>query len=338
MLVGRLTLSGKYAYVGTGPFFSPEKDRPTTLAQDIWATDYIDYSSPYFDPQRAKNFLLATLANGFLIDNTVKVFNASLYTYRTTGAFFTGYGLYLAFIGLIFGTLHKKFRLLTLYLSLMWLAGLIWVSLFMLADYRYLVYAFPFFFYLEGLAIYASYRLIASLAGLLKKRKIVYLSLIIAQIILPGFLLVDFFVRNINFYVFTNTKYTGLNKDFKLIGEWIKSQEITVIGARQEAITFYSDAKLVYMPYGTPDQIIKYMKLWGVEYLLVRPTEVGYAFAAPIYDKNLKNPDLTLMHRFWDGSLVWKIKLTDQEKQMNERIKREKKDKFIGSITPSSEF
>lgn len=354
--LGRPTLSGKYAFVGTGPYYALEKDRVTTMAQDIWSTDYIDYSSPYFNPKRATDYIIKNFENGSMTQNAWKLFLESLVLYQSinTNNFFVGFGLYMAIVGFAFGVLNAKFRMLTLYLVLLCLIGIVWVSFFMSSNYRYLVFALPLFFYLQALTIYASGLLTVFLAKLFfPSRKIKFVSLLI--IILPSILLADFFIRNafaprqhtdldaeidqhhkiigdwIRLKNVQNIKISylrgayGGDKDHKIIGEYIKSQNIKVMGGRVEAIPFYANAKLVYMPSSPPNDIVSYMKAWGVEYLLVRPLEVGYDFVAPIASPKFKHPDLSLFKRFEDGSLIWRIKLTEEEKKNNLRLERERK-------------
>lgn len=321
--LGRPTLSGKYAFLGTGPYYNLEEDRMTTLAQDIWSTDYIDYSSPYFNPKRANTFIIKNFENGILPEYAVKSFLESIQLYKSenTSSFFVGLGLYFTFAGFAFGILFSKFRRLTLYLTLLWLTGLLWVSFFMGPHYRYLVFALPFFFYLQGLAIYGSGRLTFFVARLFCVPRIAKLL----AIILPIFFIADYYVRNVEAKIFTSVQHTGKYKDHKILGEWIKSQNIKVMGGRVEAIPFYADAKLVYMPSSPPNEIVSYMKAWGVEYLLVRPQEVGYDFVAPIANPEFRHPDLKLFKRFNKGTLIWRVKLTDKEKKNNLRLIREKK-------------
>jgi len=310
--IGRFTISGKYAFYGTGPFYALEKDRPTTVVQDVWSTDYPDFHSPYFDPARARKFMIMYFKNGTITQGAIKQFEQSFQTYKSinTKNFFTGYGLYLALFGLFLGLISKRFRTMTLYFSFLWVCGQIWVNTLMSSHYRYLVYALPFFYYLQGLGILYSGKI---LVKILKSP---------AGYLIPIFLLADFFIQNVDPKTITTTQPLGGNTDHVRIGEWIKSQGIDVFGGRMEAISFYSGAKLVYMPSETPEEIVNYMKRWGVEYLLARPTETGYAHVAPIADPEYKNPDLELFHRFEDGSLVWKVKLTEKERVDNERVKR----------------
>ena len=327
MELGRPTLSGKYAYVGTGPYYALENDRITTMAQDIWSTDYIDYSSPYFNPKRATDFMIERLKNGGAAQNAKKLFLESLQLYKSenTNNFFVGFGLYMALAGFAFGVLSSRFRILTLYFTLLCLAGLIWVSFFMSAHYRYLVFALPFFFYLQTLAIYASGLFTLFLAKLIFPSRWTVKVAGLLIILIPCFLLTDFFLRNVEISAFTSKKFTGGYKDHKIIGEWIKSQNIKVMGGRVEAIPFYANAKLVYMPSSPPGDIVRYMKAWGVEYLLVRPPEVGYDFVAQIANPKFEHPDLTLFKRFDEGSLIWRVKLTEEEKKNNLRLARERK-------------
>jgi hypothetical protein len=107
--------------------------------------------------------------------------------------------------------------------------------------------------------------------------------------------------------------------DQKQLGDWIKSQGIEVIMARTEGISFYSGAKMVYIPAAPPDVIVDFAKNWGVEYILSRPHESSWPYMKVMVDPNFKHKDLRLIHSFPDGSLVWRVSLTDAEKKENFR-------------------
>jgi len=321
--IGRFTLSGKYAYIGSGPYYAEEKYRPTTWAQDVWAVDYNYFKSPYYDPKRASDWMIKYLKNGTILQNAQKSLKEIFLLYQSinTNAFFTGWGLYLALIGLIFGLMIPNFRKITLYFGSMFIIGTVWIAVFMSPHYRYLVFAIPFFIYLEGLAIY--------LISKVGSRLLVYLgrSIRIKNINIYGFsqffffffFLINIFNQNMTIGQFLKPTIQGGPNDYKKIAEYIKVQNIKLIGGRMEGIGFYSGAKIVYMPSSPPDRIVKYMKAWGVEYLLVRPFEVGYAFVAPIADSKFKHPDLTLVKIFDEGSLIWKVRLTNEERINNQR-------------------
>lgn len=330
--IGRPTFSGKYAYIGSGPFYALEKYRPTTWAQDVWAVDFNYFKSPYYDPDRASKWMIRYFKNGTITQNAVKSLKEISIAYQSinTNNFFVGIGMNLAIIGIILSIIFKKFRLMTIYFIIIWITEVIWIATFMPVHYRYLVFALPLFIYLQGVTIfyfseYTAKLLVFLLDGLSKFLPKIFHRYknqigIVTLLILLVFFLSNYFQLNMSTNQFVTPVPATKNADHKLIGDWIKSQNIQVFGGRMEGIEFYSGAKIVYMPSSPPEEIIKYMKNWGVEYLLVRPFEVGYAFVAPIANPNFKHPDASLYYRFYEGSLVWKIKLTDEERRENQRV------------------
>jgi len=321
--IGRITLSGKYAYIGSGPYYAEEKYRPTTWAQDVWAVDFNYFKSPYYDPKRANDWMIKYFKNGTIFQNAQKSLKEIFVNYQSinTNTFFAGWGLKLALIGLILGLAVPNYRKITLYFGSMFVIGIVWIATFMSPHYRYLVFALPFFIYLEGLVIY----LISNTGS----KILVYITQSIGiknkkifgfwQLFLLIIFLVNIFNQNMTVDQFTKPTVLGTDNDYKIIAEYIKSQNLKLIGGRMEGIEFYSGAKIVYMPSSPPDRIVKYMKAWGVEYLLVRPQEVGYAFVAPIANPKFKHPDLTLVKEFNEGSLIWKVGLTNEDRINNQR-------------------
>lgn len=95
-----------------------------------------------------------------------------------------------------------------------------------------------------------------------------------------------------------------------------------MIAVRHEAIGFYSNAENIYIPVAAPEEIIRYLKDWGVEYLIIRPGDAGYDFVRPITRKDFLHPDLTLVKEFNDQTIVWKVNLTEKEKKVNRRTSR----------------
>lgn len=319
--LSKFTFSGKYAFFGTGPPYVLEKNRISTMAQDIWSIDFPNYHSPYYNPDRTVDLFYRFYKNGTIKDGTIKSIQSSLTQYKSinTDNFFVGFGLIFALTGLVLGLIIKKFRLLTIYLFSMWLIGFLWVNIFMAPHYRYLIFALPFFFYLQSLTIYIYIRILPKIAtyplpAILKEPTRKFLSIAIFS-----FLLGKLFFDNLDVNNFFVPPVHVQHKDQKVIGDWLKSQNIKLIGGRMEGVPFYAGAKLVYMPSDSPEKIINYMKLWGIEYLLARPDEAGYDIVRPISRKDFQHPDLTQVHIFEDGSIVWKIKLTEQEKEINQR-------------------
>lgn len=320
--LGRFVISGKYAYFGSGPPYAQEKGRYSTWAQDVFSVDFPNYQSPYYDSATASLSLWKSYSNGSMTQSFSKLVSESLKLYKSENSdnFFAGFSLIFTIAGFIIGLGLRKFRFLTLYLFICWLIGFCWVNLFMAALYRYLAFAFGFFFYLEGLTIYSIFLLtkkfLKIIAHLPEKSILSNLSYLPVVIIL-----IIYFRQNMDYQVIFNPPYHTQNQDNKKIGEWIKKAGIKLYGGRMEAISYYSGAKLVYMPSSTPENIVDYMKAWGVEYLLVRPLEVGYDFVRPISKPNFNHPDLTLYKQFDDGSLIWKIALTNEERKNNERTR-----------------
>ncbi len=305
--LGRLTFSGKYTSIGSPNPYIIDKDILSTYAQDVFSVDYPVYASQYYDPSRATAFLKLSIKNGNFFHFAKKTFKESLKMYfgKTSGKFLTQFEKYLCLAGLIFGLAIKKFRKLTLFLSFIFGGELIWIAFFMAAEYRYLSFAFPLLFYLCGLGITGLYQL-----KVLQKISIFkYLSLVAVLIFMAYF-----FVNNKPRIKYRNVE----NERYKLAGEWVKSQNIKLIGAHFEGIGFYGDAKTVYIPAAQPDEIVNYMKGWGVEYMLIARDEIDPAFAkiaSPVF----KHPDLTLVNQLQGNILVWKINLTSEEKISNMR-------------------
>ena len=297
--IGKFTISGKYAFYGTGPYYALEKDRNTTMAQDVWAVDFVDYHSPYYDPSRAKSLMLKFLKNGTLYNNFKDgiVGGFRILAKNNSDNFFIVGSPFLSLIGLVVGTIDNKFRKFTLYLFVFWIASLVWVALFMQAYYRYLTYSLPYIVYLESLALYALWNFVKNKKGV----KIASLLLLL--------ILCAIYFKNIDFQEKEKLVKRSDYHEQKTIGEYLKTHEIYLFMGRREGMSLYSGAKLVYMPSSTPEEIIDYMKKWRVEYLVVDPNEVGYAYVAPIADPRFNDKDLSLVKEFEDGILLWKLNL-----------------------------
>lgn len=316
--LGKFTFSGKYSYIGSGPPYAIEKYRSTTWAQDIFSIDFPDYHSPYYNSQRALKNMYIAIKTGSFTQTGIKTFKESIEIYKSKNSdnFFQGLELDFALVGLIVGLIRLKFRKLTLFLLIMIFSGLLWVSFFMAPLFRYLSFTFPFFFYLEAQAFVFLIDIITFfLRGLLLLESQM-ISLLVSLLIVLNFL-----NNNVNLITFLNSKGDVRYLNHYLIGTWLKNQQIGLIGGRREGINFYADAKLVYIPSAPPDEIISYLKKWGIEYMVIQPDDAGYWFVRPITDSNYQNPNLTLVHRFDDGTLVWKVILTAEEKADNERIR-----------------
>lgn len=301
--LGRITISGKYAYIGSAHPFTPEKDRLTTWAQDIWSIDYPNYNSPYYDSARILPLLWNGLDTGLEFLPKKIGTNLSFFAYDNL---FTNLEAILTILGFLAAVLSRKYTWFALYLGIIWLGSLLSVSYFMDSADRYVAFFLPFFFTSQAFAVY----LLAKSLG-----KIEPLFLILTIIIFVS----TFFSKNVDVKSFYQIEKTGRNSDQKIIGDWLKSQNIKFFMGRTEGIAFYAQAKMIYIPAAPPEVIIQFAKAWGVEYIVSRPTESSWDYMRPIVDPNFTHPDLKLVHSFYENSLVWKVNLTEVEKQFNFR-------------------
>lgn len=301
--MGRFIVSGKYSFINSGHPFSPERDRLTTFAQDIWSIDYPNYSSPYYDSAKIyKKFLknidtsweffpknLGTLLNRYGFDNIFSLFETKL-----------------IMLGIVAGLLQKRFLKFTTFLLTLWFITLLWVTMFMGPYQRYLAYSYPFAIVAIGIASFS----VSSLLGKFNKSLFIVSTVVIFLV---------YFNVHFNLSDFLKGEGTGGNLHQKIIGDYLKSQNIKVVMARTEGISFYSGAKLVYIPSAPPDVIVEFAKKWGVEYIVSRPEESSWPYMKAMADPNFKQKDLILVKQFDDKTLVWKVPLTEEEKSSNYR-------------------
>lgn len=316
--LGRPALNGKYAVFGSGHQFSPEKDRLTTWAQDIWSIDFPNFKSIYYDPNHAKKIAWKELDTG--IEFMWKKIVANLELYKSKNIF-TNSEFNIAAIGLILVLMMPKLRKLGLYLLVIWLISLMWISYAMEVSQRYLAFSFPFFYTFYAFFIWV----IAKYLSILISKKLKWLSL---SLVGMSFLLFFTYENNLTLSNYLAPLGGSVYYDQKQIGDFLRSKNINLIMARTEGISFYSGAKLVYLPAANPQTIVKFAKAWGVEYVLARPVESSWEYMRDITNPNFSYPDLSLYHQFDDGSLIWKISLTEEEKLHNFRTDRDVNQKF----------
>ncbi len=302
------TISGKYGYLVAGHFFTPEKDRLTTFAHDIWSTDYPNYSSLFYDYEGVLKEYLRR--RDTILEYFPKKFN-ELLSFYFNGNLFKQFEISLVLIGIIAGLVQRKFLKFTLFLLIIWFGTFLGVANFMDTAKRYLAFSYPFLFTAIALAVLSLSNLVGKIIEGQKQKKFGKLAGLIVILI--------FFTIYFSVYDSFNRDGGMRNSDQKEIGDWIKSQNIDVIMARTEGISFYSGAKLVYVPSAPPDVIVDFAKNWGVEYILSRPHESSWPYMKAMVDPNFKHKDLKLIHSFDDGTLVWKVSLTDEEKRYNYR-------------------
>lgn len=310
--LGKLTLSGKYAYIRSAHPFTPEQDRLTTWAQEIWSIDYPNYHSPYYDstqilPAIWKN--LDTSLESFLkrVD-----YNLNFFAFDNIFSNYETAFIVIGFLALIF---QKNFRQFVLFLTTLLLGSFLAISYFMDSAYRYFAFSFPVLYIMQAGTVFALSRLFSKI-----RSSFFYLTILIFIIV--------FFQKNIDLKSLNTVEKTGRYVDQKIIGEWLKSQDIKLVMARTEGISFYSGVKMVYMPAANPQTIIKFAKAWGVEYIIARPVESSWDYMRPIVNPNFNHPDLVLKHQFKDGTLIWKVRLTEEEQLYNFRTNQDVNKRF----------
>lgn len=306
--LGKLTISGKYGFIVSGHVFTPERDRLTTFAQDIWSLDYPNYQSPYYDSAKVYSQYLKNIDTAW--EFFPKKFGTYLDFYNNNNIF-SRFEVLLILVGIFAGLVQKKFFKLTVFLLILWFINLFGIVMFMDSGKRYLAFSYPFIIAFHAIAILGIAKF---LRGMLNLDNIKQFSQFVAVLIVALLCLTYFKI-----YLNLNDFPRGGRADNKLMGDWIKSQDIKVIMARTEGIPFYSGAKLVYVPAAPPDIIVLFAKNWGVEYILSRPEESSWPYMKVMADPNFKHTDLKLIHSFDDGTLVWKVALTDEEKRYNYR-------------------
>ena len=306
--LGKLTFSGKYAFVGSAHPFTPERDRLTTWAQEIWSIDYPNYHSPYYDSSRVGPILWKSLDTGLEFLPKKIAYNLDFFAHKNL---FTDFEAVLTIFGFLAGLLISRYRMFTIYLSLVWFGAFVAVSYFMDSADRYVAFSLPFFYCSQAL-------LLAGLGRFLGKfhKFLLPLTVSVAVIVI--------FQQNINIKTFIQTQSYGRNLDQKIIGDYLKSQNIKLFMGRTEGLGFYSDARMIYIPAAPPEVVIAFAKAWGVEYIVSRPIESSWYYMRPLVDPGFANPDLKLIKRFGDdtpvgGTIIWKVILTDEEKRSNYR-------------------
>ncbi len=313
MQLNKITFSGKYSYLISGHPFTPEKDRLTTWAQDIWSVDFPNYDSPYYDSAR----VLSIYLKGF--ENTLESYTKLFWYYLNLYGFDNTYKQYeinLAVLGIVLGLLYKKTRQFTLYLIVVWFFTFNWVVVFMAISNRYLAYSFPIVFMAMAGGVWLGIKYlnyVLSKAHLNYKIRFYLLSLLIA------FSAYFYIADNNDISNFYTVVRHEKNADQKMIGEFLKSINAKTIMTRTEGIGYYANAQMVYIPAAPPEEIVKHAKGWGVEYIVSRPVESSWDYMRDIVKPNYKNPNLILVKQFGDGTLIWKVELTPWESEHNFR-------------------
>src|SRR3989344_5675009 len=311
--LNKITISGKYSYLISGHPFTPEKDRLTTWAQDIWSVDFPNYDSPYYDSARVLSIYLKG------IENTLEAYTKLFWYYFTLYGFDNTYKQYeinLAVLGVVLSLLYKKTRQLTLYLLVVWFFTFNWVVVFMAISNRYLAYSFPIVFMAMAGGVWLGIKHINYILSKIHLNYKVRLYILTLLITLSAYLYIPDNNDISNFYtVFKHEK----NADQKMIGEFLKSINAKIIMARTEGINYYANTQMVYIPAAPPEEIVKHAKGWGVEYIVSRPVESSWDYMRDIVNPNYKNPNLILVKQFEDSTLIWKVELTPWESEHNFR-------------------
>lgn len=316
--LGKFTISGKYAYIGSLHAFAPlPQNSLTTRAQDVWSIDYPDYSSPLYKRQRILPAIWKNLATG--IEEMWKKTKESSLIY--TGRIFGGLEAYLIYLGLATILFLRKFRKFGVFILVIFLGNLLPITYFMGTNFRYLGFAIPIFWTIQALGLTNATLLYPKFSKPLS----ILLMLAVSGFILINNLNPDNLLRlnKIN-DLYANDSHWSYQYSQKYIGEWLKARNINVVMARTEGISFYSGGKtkIVYIPAAPSLEVIEYAKAWGVEYLLARPVELSWSYMKELTDPEFELKDLQLVHTFEDLSLLWHINLSESEKSANLRLNR----------------
>ena len=313
--LGKVTLSGKYVFYGSPPPFVLDEDRMSLLYQDVDSWDFLNAKSPFFDSERATVMFRKFLANGSFYQEAMKSGKRSFVVYKEMieGDILGRLGVGLAILGFVVGCLRRNWRLVNLYLSVMFVAGLAWVALFMAPAYRYLFFGLTILFCWQVMGLVGLGEGVLRVFGKKKGGEIgVGLLVVVVLVGLWG-------VRGRGYLDLGRTVVSSSHCNLKEVGEWLKGRGVETVGGIMEAVSFYGGAKFVYRPVATPEKIVEYFKVWGVEYFAINQNDAGYDFIRPLAEPNFSHPDLTLLKQFDDGSLVWKVRLTKEEKLFNEQ-------------------
>ncbi len=301
--LGKPTLSGKYAYYMAGHPFKLEPRRYTTFAQEVWSVDYPNFQSPFYDSQDMMKALWKNLDNS--LEATWKKVNTNLGFYGFDNMFsnktilLVGLGIFLVF-------LNPGLVSFILFILLTWMGNFFYISFFMEVAFRYLAFSYPILYISQAIAVVVVGRLLG-------KRWKLFLPL---TLLVFGLIYLS---QNIDVKNYMTTPKILRNVDQKKIGEWLKDNNINLFLGRTEGLQFYANAKMVYLPAAPPEIIVDYAKAWGVEYILARPQETSWDYMREIANPKYQHPDIELIHAFDEGSLVWKVALTQEERKNNIR-------------------
>lgn len=301
------TLSGKYSFVGSAHPFTPEKDRDTTWAQDIWSIDLPNYKSPYYDSSRVSAQVWKFIEHA--LEATPKKLSTNLASLSHSNTF-TDIEAIMVIIGFILAFLNPRLRNFAFYLFILWLGSIVFVSHFMDVAARYVAFSFPIFYIAQAY-------LIITVANFLSRTH--------PSVFPIAIILFAVWYVNLNFDL---AKLSPATRSIsypteKLIGDYLKSEKIEIFMGRTEGLAFYSGAKIIYTPAANPETIIRFAHGWGVEYMVARPSESSWDYMRAIARPDFKHPDVELKHKFDDGTIIWKVKLTEDEKLHNFRTDKD---------------
>lgn len=312
---GRPVLTAKDSFLLSYYPFTIEPDGISTWAQDVWAIDYPNYKSKYYNTSKSFTGYFSKISAPLEALPGRADYYLQYYAHNNL---FTDSDVQLLFIGVIAGILLKRTRRFVLYVLSLWSFTFFWIALLMGPGARYLAFTFPMVYVGQALAIFGLGTFVSSIVPKYKK------ILLITTVTIGSLI---FFKYHVDIQGFKYPQHVAYpkNKDQAEIGEWLKQEGAEVFLARTEGISYYSGAKMVYLPAATPEEIVKYAKVWGVPYIVARPDESSWEYMRPIADPNYKHPDLQLVHKFDNRTLIWKVNLTEYEKSNNLRTIRSNK-------------
>lgn len=312
--LGKPTMTGKYAYFNSGPPFKLEPRQYTSYAQDVWSIDFPNYNSKFYESDAATKAIWSGLDTN--LESFVKKFKENMNRYWS-GNYLNNFEAALVVVGIVSILFLPVVRTFGLYLVAIWILGHSYVSFFMEMTPRYLTFTLPILCFFMAVGVYSLGKAFKYLTTRIFRKKPQVSDMAYYAFLAVFFLF--YLSRNVVIGEFFNPKKIEHNQDQKQIGDWLRSNNVDVFMGRTEGIGFYADADLVYVPAAPPDVIVEYAKAWGVEYIVSRPAESSWEYMREIVNPDYQHPDVDLMHSFEDGTLIWKVSLTEEEKRENLR-------------------
>lgn len=275
--IGEWSLSQKFsAQLQQGHMFALNK-QGTTWAQEIDSAKFPSYSSLYY--KNGTEYLLDRLYSFMqqYPQKQTKWINVFL-------SIFPIWALVLILAGALASFLDKKHFWQEFYIVfLLLLAVPITIFSTPMQDIRYLAWAIPIFLYLFYKGINAAIR----------KKNFAALLTFLAVLTFPGVSVTNIIDPSGVAVNFNNTynKY-----ELKDAGLWIKNNSKYTnpkLMMRHEGVEFYSGGETIYMPQTTYEEVLKYAKKNGVEFIVAWDEELAADEQLKVLlDREVKHPGL----------------------------------------------